>query len=417
MLKKLLLTIFLGIFTLTAAAFDVRVIPSLTVNLFDQVKYVPHSLGLNVGMVKSVVCGQPFNIYFSLALKNPTERDLKLNGELVLIKADGSREKITEKLFFDVKKGQKGVFISPVSYVMIFEKGDKTGTYFFELTLAEKDNPAGKHTFSAAVALADKMPEAPLKLTKNEFDQLLSRYYLNPQPEKLLPALRYFLEDGIDLMQKKKGKSFDPRHILHGFSAALKLNPQLWRNLAEMTKNSPEKNHLYYALIFAGLGKDAVLQNKEIIAPLVQVQIGQFAGKNPLDFKESTHPAHLDMLWMEFFITGKYAPVEKIARELRKRDVLTLKEAKKIRESKRAFTEEEKLKLRNFMMSLSAHWSLRSNIRQGNPLIGFYLLGMVQRKVCADAHAEALVVNILKSINKKNNNKQQNPPPVPAGKE
>ena len=30
-----------------------------------------------------------------------------------------------------------------------------------------------------------------------------------------------------------------------------------------------------------------------------------------------------------------------------------LKEAKKIRESKRAFTEEEKLKLRNFMMSLS----------------------------------------------------------------
>ncbi len=387
------------------------------VNLFDQVKYVPQTLGLNVSMVKSVVREQPFNIYFSLALKNPAEQDLKLNGDLVLIKADGTREKITETSFFEGKKGKKGVFISPVSYVMIFEKGDKTGNYFFELTLTENGNPAKKHTFSVPVELVDKMPDVPERLTKEEFNQLLSRYYLKPQPEKLLPALRYFLDEGIDLMQKKKGKSFDPRHVLHGFATAFKLNPQLWRALAEMTKNSPEKDHLHYALIFAGIGKDAVLQNKEIIAPLVQVQIGQFAGKNPLDFKESTHPAHLDMLWMEFFITGKYIPIENIAGELRKRDVLTLNEAKKIRESKREFSNEEKLRLRNFMMTLSAHWSLRSNIRQGNPLVGFYLWGMVQRKACADAHAEALIVNILKNINKKSNNKQQNPPPVPVEKE
>lgn len=417
MLKKLLLITVLQMTAFALFALDVNLIPSLGVNLFDQVTKVPSAFGLTVSSVRQVVRQQPFHVYFSLGKRDAADRDLKYNGVLVLIKPDGKREKITETVFFDIPKGRKGVFISPVDMVMIFEKNDTAGIYFFELTISDSENPVKKETFSASVELLDRREKSSAKLTQKEFSKFFSKYYQNPQPDNLLPALRFFLDEGIDLMRKKKGSKFDPRHILHGFAVAFKLNPQLWRELAEMTVGSPDKDHLYYALIFAGIGKEAVMQNKEIIEPLVQVQIGQFAGKNPLDFQECSHPVHLDMLWMEFFVTGKFSPIENIARELRKRDILSLNDAKKIRESKRAFTDEEKLRLRNFMLGLSAHWSLRANIRQGNQLVAWYLTGMVQRKECADASAEALIINILKNINKKNNNKKANPPSEPVEKE
>ena len=68
MLKRLGM-IFALTLTFALAAFDVMLIPTLMVNIEDQVKFVPSEHGVYIHTVRQVGPGQPFHLKLALSLK------------------------------------------------------------------------------------------------------------------------------------------------------------------------------------------------------------------------------------------------------------------------------------------------------------------------------------------------------------
>ncbi len=380
MLKQLVILMSLTLLRCTLAAYDLMVIPTLLVNVEDQVKFCAPDHGIFIQTVKQVEPGQPFHLKLALKLPEAAPQPLKISGTFSRRAPGGSEVEIfRDRALFDIPAGAKGIFFSATSISGLFAGNDAGGSY--EWILQYSDGSRRDKTF-ATLKLVESIIDSKA-VDMAEFNRIFSNYYRNARPEKLLAALDFFLTSGEAVMRQKK-KDFDPRHIISGFVHAFKLNPQFHDELARATVNSPPKHHIYYALIFAGLGKEAVMAQKEVIEPLVQVQIGQFSGKNPLAFSEVKTPAHLDMLWMEFFITGKMEPIRRIAAELRKREGMTLQQAQEKIKSGGTLSEAEKKLLAEHLLQFAANWSLSSNLQQGHRLIGGYLQSIVRKKLIED---------------------------------
>lgn len=393
MLKKLG-----AVWALTAglllAAYDVNFFPTLAVNTADQVRFVMPERGIGLSRVRRVERNQPFTLSISVWLREQIDRPLKLIGSIAAKKPDGSAGTgVPEMELFDLPAGAKGVFFAKVEVRGVFEPSDPTGDWEWTLTLKDAGDPAGAvRTATSGIQLADSISDAR-PMNKEEFSRLFSSYYRNPRPERLLAALKYFLAEGDAEIRKKK--NYNPNHVLHGLAEAFKLNPQFHDDLAAATTGLTEQQQLFMALIFAELGKDAVMAQKEVIDPQVQVMIGQFAGKNPLAFSQVKNPVHLDMLWAEFFITGKFEPVRRLAAELRKRPGISLADGTAKIKAKQPLTPEEKRQMGEQLVQFAADWSLTSNLRQGHRLLGFYLETILRRKLLPDPYITGRLVGIL----------------------
>ncbi len=366
--------------TFVLAAYDVMLIPTLMVNIEDQIKFGSPGHGVYVHTVKQVEPGQPFHLKPALRLDDPAAHPLKIYGSLIRRAPDGSVAGIFDKrLLFDIPAGAKGVFFSNISLKAYFAADDACGGYEWILRCS---GDGSEKRASAAVKLVESISDRS-PVDEKQFDELFNNYYRLPAPERLLAAMDYFFTSGEAALRQKK-RNFDPRHILYGFVQALKLNPQFHDDLAQATLDAPEKYHLHYALIFAGLGKEAVMAQKELISPQVQVQIGQFLGRDPLAFTAVKAASHLDMLWMEFFVTGKFEPVRRIASELHKRNGMSLQQAQAKIKAGGQLSEGEKKDLSGHLIQFAADWSLTSNIRQGHSLLGAYLQSIVRKKLIED---------------------------------
>ena len=391
MWKKSALIVIAGA-ALLARAFDVLFVPTLAVNIPDQVRFVMPERGIHVPSVSRVERGQPFELSIAVVIREPLTAPLKLTGSII---AKGPNGKETEAVkpaeMFSIPVGVRGVFFSKLGIRGYFEPHDPIGEHQWTLTL--KDEAGAGKTATAKIELVDAISDAK-PMDKAEFESFFTRYYRQPRPERALAALRYFLTEGSARMRKKNGAN--PLHVLSGFAEIFRLNPQFWDELAAATTDLSEEQQLSMALIFAGIGKKAVMSQKEVIDPQVQAQIGLFAGKNPLAFSQVKTPAHLDMLWMQFFVTGKFEPIRRLAWELRARPGMTLKEAKARADAKKPLSDEEKKEVLGQLIRHAAHWSLVSNLRQGNQLEGFYLETIVRRKLFTDKTAAAMIVHVLK---------------------
>ena len=106
-------------------------------------------------------------------------------------------------------------------------------------------------------------------------------------------------------------------------------------------------------------------------------------------------PGELDQLWFEFFATGKVEPVRRLVEQLaRPGEMLTPKEFKAKKE-KGETTPEDLEKLKNFLITLAANWSLNSNAKQ-HPLVRYYLEAMLTRGEIKHPRSAALVKEILR---------------------
>ncbi|MCI5779492.1 MAG: hypothetical protein MR051_06740 [Lentisphaeria bacterium] len=379
---------------LLSAAYDVNFFPTLAVNTADQVRFVMPERGIGLSRVRRVERNQPFTLSISIRLREQTDRPLKLIGTIAAKKPDGTAGTgVPETELFDLPAGAKGVFFAKIEVRGVFEPSDPTGDWEWTLTLRDAGDPAGTvRTATAGIQLADSISDAR-PMDRAELNRFLTNYYRNPRPERLMAALKFFLGDGDAELRKRK--NFNPNPVIHGLAEAFRLNPQFHDDLAAATAGLTERQQLFMALIFAELGKDAVMAQKEVIDPQVQVMIGQFAGKNPLAFSEVKNPVHLDMLWMEFFITGKFEPVRRLAAELRKRPGISLADGTAKIKAKQPLTPEEKRQMGEQLIQFSADWSLTFHLRQGHRLAGFYLETIFRRKLLPDPYVLGRLVGIL----------------------
>ena len=383
--------------------YDLMVYPTLMVNLTDQIKFVMPNRGLQITTVSKVERQQPFSLNIAIGLKKPLERELKLIGDVVLTSPDGKQNTVLkDKELFVLPAGAKGVIFSGSFLSVSFDPPDKNGKYQFSVTLKDAAGKVKKQ--SAEVELVDSITNFDMMDFK-EFDQLLTYYYRNPQPGRLLAALNYFLSEGV-IKLRSKGKKANALPVLWCFAKIFQHNPQFFDELAKMSgKDKPRDQYL--AILFYNIGKEFTGSYKAQINPHILKQISRYRKPIMSETDEIRFPQQLDLLWGEFFATGKFAPIKRIASALQKKPELSIQEAKAITASGKKLTKAQEQLLINNVTKNAAVWSLNSNIRRGGQLLaGFYLETIYARKLYPDEQAAFFISGILKNKKSTQGNKK-----------
>lgn len=400
---KRLAVIVISLTAWMVSALEVLFFPTLAANMDDQVQYVMPHRGIHVPLVSKVESGQPFTLTISVASKEKLSKPLKLSATFTGKSPDGE-EKVHFKdiPFFDIPAGAQGI-LSPGKYFAgVFETSDKPGKYTYILVLKDADGNSYRAESSLELVPQISVDRA---MDAGEFEKTFTFYYRKPKPERLLAAWRYYLDEGVTRQQQKEGKNFNPMAILKGFCEAFKLNPQFHDDLAKISQGIPPEKYGYYAMVFGGLGKEFLNRYQKDINPEIMKLTAKFKGSDPLTFKEVVHAAQLDMLWLEFFVTGRFEPVKRLAGELSKKPVFPIEEAKKRQMEKKELSAAEKKQLMTGIIQMADVWSLKSNLKH-HRLLGFYLETIMARKLYADEQAAGIIAAIFREHNSKNKEKK-----------
>ncbi|MBR7107138.1 MAG: hypothetical protein IKC89_01850 [Lentisphaeria bacterium] len=395
---SIILTLFC-IFTLSAG--ELKLFPSLMVNLTDQANFVPRNRPLQINTVSKVERGQPFYVNAALILKQPLEKDLQLTGTMrISTKKTETSLKWSEPI--RLPAGSRGVIILPRYITVIFDQKDKPGKRDFTLTLTDGDKKI--LTASAAVELVESITDFRM-MDKKEFDQFFARYYSNPRPERLLAALNYFLTEEVVARRRNRKRRYDPRSVLHGFAEAFKLNPQFFDELANMSGTEAHKN-FDFAFLLADIGPQMYTKHKAAINPHVIAQMEKFNYRNPMEVKQPELPVHLEILMSEFLITGRFAAVKRLTATLTKKRELSIHEVKKLTDGNKKLSPEQQKLFRNWLMRTISVIALRSCLKDQHHLLRFYLEYILNNKVETDKQSATIIAALLNEAKSTQGNKK-----------
>ena len=391
MLKKLLAAASL-LACAASFALDGRLFFTLAPNVEDQFVHIMPFRPPNVPHVGRCVRNQPVMLH--LVLANPaTGADGKVLVEIESIRSIGPDGK--EKEFVEpgkpavalegVKKNPEdgsGVMLANPSIEMIAEDGDPLGKTRIVFRLRDRGDGSVLE-LEAEIELVEKLEGEPDKpMTDEDLNKFITGYYKEPDPAKIPAAFAAFLRFDEKIIGEKK--SYDPLMWLCGFAELYRLNPLLRPALIRSAAEYSNIHKLYVALILDKAGaKEDELKDADPELKLLFANV-KSKGNSPLAFDEITSPAQLDALWTQFLVTGKFEPIRRLVRELRKRDdAMTVDEAKKLG---RKPTDGEMKRIMGYLIGRAAEWSLASNAKQ-HPLVAFYLEAILNRKQYPDHDA------------------------------
>ncbi|MDP2940644.1 MAG: hypothetical protein Q8N85_00085 [Candidatus Omnitrophota bacterium] len=168
--------------------------------------------------------------------------------------------------------------------------------------------------------------------TDAEFNNFTSFYYLNPRPDQIPQALKYFIysnlfRDGV----KNNGQMIEAAAYFFGRTG--QLDPYLLREYQRVFKASDELGKLFLISVF-GVYRDKqvelFLQESQKDAPEgLQQKIAAVLAAPPLGRTSALQGVmryqDLNFLWMEFFLTGQKEPISRIIDVMNWEDVLRVK--------------------------------------------------------------------------------------------
>jgi hypothetical protein len=180
--------------------------------------------------------------------------------------------------------------------------------------------------------------------SEEEFSKWLTYYYLDPEPENIVQAVRYMSESGF----LDNGKAYPP---IFGFLAGVfKKNPgkvSSWVNSLSSLNNSS------YGVVVLGLWYANLPNSKERVyailekRPVLKEQFNYLYQGSPMEIQQiplEQGPWVLDALWGNFMATGNAEPVARIMEALPWLDV--------------------KGETHKLLVAGAARWSLTSNAEQ-----------------------------------------------------
>lgn len=180
--------------------------------------------------------------------------------------------------------------------------------------------------------------------SQEEFGRWLTYYYLNPEPEKLAPAIRYMSENGF----LENGKAYPP---IFGFIAGIFQNNQ--ENIDDWLTEFSSLNDNSYGVVVLGLWYANLPNSKESVYNILEKRQSL---KEQFNFLYQGSPMAvtsipleqgawvLDALWGNFMATGNKEPVVRIMQALPWTDV--------------------KGETNKLLVAGAAQWSLTSNAIQ-----------------------------------------------------
>ena len=383
MLKRYLL--FLTAFgAFAAAALDGVLFPTVSRNLEDQWRTLAGRPPI-LCSVSSVRARQPFMLRLLWSGASIVEGKSSLDctftlydpqGEVFFCTGSAPLERVTVPC-----NNPKAFYVYPQVVTVVFPVTAAPGKYRIEAKLVDAGDGTEK-TLTSEIELRAAAAEVKPFETLEELDRWLMGYYSHPDPDRLIPALRKYLESFPELKQKKV---FMPLPVLGFFYYAIKENPQLYAELADFVNTLSGEERQAAALVAVHLGGEA----RDRLAAEARKSIP--AGADPFVVTDPEAPWQIDLLWNEFFASGRVAPLGKIVEQLRKLSFgITPEEYKKIKEP----TEEDRRNVGIHLMGMAAQWSLKSNA-MAHRLVFFYLEGMFKHDQVADPAAKKALAEIV----------------------
>ena len=383
MKKIICVTVVLFAFVLNA--FEAKVVITRALNAEEQFAHIlPHRPPF-FPMLSKVEKNAPFSVYFVFIKPELKEGRAKISGKITLHNADGTKkESVLPVSVFNVKGEKAGVLLLPQSLKVCMEAppADKYGKYTVALELTD-ENSGKKAVHQASFEYVEKLEIDP----KVKPLEKMTEYYRDPQPQYLFAAFRELMTLQ-DKQKAKEKRNYNPLPQLSLFYFVLKHNPQYIDAFADMVikelKGSEQK---LGAVVLCALRPE---KRKEFPEKLAKGLEKNFS-KNPFEIDKAVVPWHLDVLWSEFFVTGKRGSVLKIlsAAKLAEKS-LNINEFKKIKNPTKA----DKQRLMNFLTSYAVYWSANSLVKK-HELLRYYLECAFERKELSDRFSTALAAKIL----------------------
>jgi hypothetical protein len=377
-LCKLFVINILFFLTITpASALECTVNASLSGSFTDQWANVPPGRPPSLQMAGNVVKNQFFYVYvlfWNFAVK---DGQAAVSFDIKSIRPDG-------KSYFEQKniKGlpdktkyteTKSVYMYPGYFKICLEDGDPDGKYIIQVTARDKFGD-GSVTAECAVNLVSAPAQyEALDFTAKKTQDIMTFYYRDPQPQKLIPLFLGFCE--VDPEMQKKNRNYSPMNMLMFFYRSFDANRYLLPELAKQAKTlgQPGKDYAIHILYYLN-EKDGNLIAS--IGPEAVALAGSLAKMpNPFSIAKITHPIQEDMLWTTFFATGEFLPIKMLVEAMSDLNVGITPEQYKNLPVK---TAEDGKKLVKWSIGAAALWSLTANAKT-HQLVFFYCETLFQR--------------------------------------
>lgn len=343
--------------------FDFLMVPSAGDPAIDMWHRTLRHTALAIPEATSVYKGQPFQVVlvfqgfglaeggraevtYGLRIYGPDGQELLTDEDLIGVQTDGL---------------EPGVLaLSATLVTLLFEPDDPFGRYQIEAMAHDRISGERKKR-SAEIDLVPFGQARPLA-SEESFRNWLISYYLKPDPARALLAYLQYAE-----IEHPVTGQLDFSQITF-FQLLFEQHPFLARALAESYPGSDVATQLKVLFMLAMMD----YREADYLDDLSEPEKAFFESIRmiypPEAYEELSSPQQLDMLWAEFYATGRYAPVAQVVAGL---------ELAAFEGAPEAFPEgadnEGKARFKAFREVLlqSVRWSLLNNIRQ-HPLVKGY---------------------------------------------
>ena len=367
------MTILLSVTPVWASEFDALIVPSLMDSDMDGWYRIPLNSGPNIHRAHKVYKGQPFNLLLFFKGYSADERN---NVHLTYdVQIDYPNGKPTDDKGSDILAYQgpindsNSLLLNQQYLKIIFTDSYPLGTYKIKVTAYDKVSNKSFNNETAIELVAFSLGEK--FATDKEVGEWVMGYYKNPTPARAINGLF----KSVQLEEEWMNKYFN---VITFFKRIFSDNPFLFKNITGLFKtfSADEKKKI---LLIAALMKDQsfepLITNHEDLIKFYELskQI-----KFPDSTGDITSGMQLDILWSDFFATGKYEPIRKIVSALalqKHRGILEKIKKKEIDE----VTDEIRNQATLEAVYQSAVWSLMSNCKQA-PLVFKYCVFIYQNE-------------------------------------
>jgi hypothetical protein len=361
-----LLTIITPFSILHASEFNAKVIPSLIDSEMDGWYKIPPNSGPQIHGTSRVFHDQTFSllIFFRGYTANKNN-NIHIRYDIQLYDPQGNS---TDVKAFDLLayqgfvKNLNALILNQQCLDIGFTEKDLVGKYNIKITAYDKISNKSFISETPIELIAFTLPKD--FLSKEEASKWMMEYYKKPMPIKAISAIKLF----VQFDQKWLNKNLN---ILTYFKEIFSNNPFLLKNIVKEfdSFSLDEKKKLLLILAISGDKNLESLANENELKEIYTLAKNI---KFPDMDREINSALQLDILWSEFFATGKYKPIKKIVSALALEKYKGTLEKMKSGEIKN-ISKEIKQKAYLEATYKAATWSLISNCKQ-IPLVFKYCI-------------------------------------------
>ena len=371
--------------TASGESFDFMIAPTRQDPSLDWWYAVPEGFTPQLNLVSSVAKGEYFNIIpFFKNYGTTSNGQAHITYDIEVLRPDGSTDESLQHC-----DGHKGAASPPHLLAaravmrLCFDPEDPFGEYTVNITAYDHVSNQTNRQIVAIEQAEFKLDN----LTEEERDELFFRYSTTPNPSR---AFASFLQTEHDFIDEDNEPLWS---AIWFFKTVFENNEFLMPHLLEAFSGGTPKQQKDIILILA-------LMNRTDDLPVLPSQLKAFeqvmkAGRIPTPYSEITTGTQLDMLWAEYFATGRIKPIRQLTTSLS-----LVKHLGTLDQIKAGELDSESPEVRRVGMLeavfQSTLWSLRSNCEQ-SPLLFPYCVNILDSEEL-DGPAQRVLAMLLQSI-------------------